>query len=52
MAEMMSKEKAKKMMKEGMVKGKPMSEKQKGYFGMMAGGKKTNPLKRRFKKGY
>lgn len=38
-----SKAKAKKIMKHGEVKGKPLTEKQRGYFGLLAGG--GNPTK-------
>lgn len=40
MAKRLTKEKAKKMLKEGTANGKRLTKKQKGYFGVIAGGKK------------
>lgn len=41
-----SAEKARKMMKEGMVRGHPLSKKQKGLFGLVAGGGEPSKLKK------
>jgi hypothetical protein len=35
-------EKAKKILKDGMVNGKPLTKKQKAYFGLIVGGGKSN----------
>ncbi len=47
---MMSQEKAKKMMGDGTAHGKPLTGKQKGLFGLIAGGKKPTKLARMAKK--
>lgn len=47
---MMNREKAKIMMKEGEVHGKPLTSKQKGLFGLIAGGKKPTRLAKFAKK--
>lgn len=36
----LTKEKAKTLLRHGEVKGKPLSKKQKGFFGLIAGGQK------------
>ncbi len=36
---MVTKEKAKKILREGRIRGKPLTKKQKGFFGARAGGK-------------
>jgi hypothetical protein len=47
-------EKAKKILKDGMVNGKPLTKKQKAYFGLIADGgtptktKKSNPSHRKY----
>lgn len=48
MPKKLTKAKAKKILKDGSIRGHPLTEAQKGYFGAIAGGKK--PRKRR-KKG-
>lgn len=40
-----SKEKAKKILREGQVRGKPLTEQQKGLFGLIAGGGTPTRLK-------
>lgn len=47
---MMSKSKAKKMLKEEMARGHKLTKKQKGYMGMIAGGKKPTKTKSKRKK--
>lgn len=47
---MPSSKKAKLMMKEGSIKGHPMTEKQKGLFGMIAGGGKLTKIGKLAKK--
>ena len=42
----LSKGKAKEMLKHGEVHGEPLSKKQKGYFGVVAGGGKPSRLKK------
>lgn len=42
--------KAKKIMEDGMVKGNPLTGKQKGYFGARAGGAPVKPGKKKSKK--
>jgi len=44
-----SKKKAKKILKHGKVRGKKLSKKQKGLFGLIAGGKKPTKLRKRKK---
>lgn len=48
MAQRVSKEKAKKILADGTVHGKPLTERQKRFFGLVASGKK--PTKRRRKR--
>lgn len=40
MAKALSSDKAKKILKDGSIKGNPLSKKQKGFFGAIAGGQK------------
>lgn len=47
---MPSSKKAKMMMKEGSIKGHPMTEKQKGLFGLIAGGGKPSKMSKMAKK--
>ena len=42
--------KAKKIMRHGRVRGKRLTKKQRGYFGLLAGGGKPTRLKRRKRK--
>jgi hypothetical protein len=46
MAKKLSKQKAKKMLKHGKVRGKALTKKQKGLFGAVAGGKSKRGKKR------
>lgn len=46
----LTKHKAKKMLRHGKVRGKRLTKKQKGLFGLIAGGKKPTRLKRRRKR--
>lgn len=47
MAKKLTKKKARKMLHDNMAQGKPLTEKQRGYFGAVAGGKakKKGPKK-------
>ena len=45
-----SRDKAKKMLKEGRAQGKALTKKQKGYFGAIAGGNSTGAKSKRKKK--
>ena len=51
---MLSKDKAKKMLHEGVARGHKLTKKQKGLFGLIAGGGKPTRSKmaKRMKKGY
>lgn len=44
-------EKAKKILKDGSVRGHPLTSKQKGFFGARAGGAAIKRIKHRMKKG-
>ena len=46
-----SRKKAKKILKHGSVRGKPLTPKQQGLFGVIAGGRKPTRLKKKRKKG-
>ena len=46
-AHKLTQEKAKKMLRHGEVRGKPLSKKQKGLFGVIAGGKRPVRMKKR-----
>jgi len=43
MAKRLTKAKAKKMLRENQAQGKPLTKKQKGYFGAVAGGQSKGP---------
>jgi len=45
-----TKKKAKKILKHGEVRGKPLTKKQKGFFGARAGGAPVKPAKPRKKR--
>lgn len=45
---MLSKMKAGKMLHEGQTHGKPLTKKQRGYFGAVASGKSTKKPKRKY----
>lgn len=47
---MVSKAKAKKILKDGKIRGKPLTAAQKRYFGLIAGGGKPTRTKRKTKK--
>ena len=42
----LTKKKAKTILEEGMVRGKPLTKKQKGFFGLVAGGQKKKIRKK------
>lgn len=46
----LSKAKAKKMLKEGVAHGRPLTKKQRKFFGLIAGGGKVRKLKKKKRK--
>ena len=50
MATTISAVKAKKILKDGTIRGRPITSKQKKFFGLIAGGGKSSKLKKRRKK--
>jgi len=47
---MVTKAKAKKILKDGKIRGKPLTKKQKAYFGLIAGGGKPTRTKAKAKR--
>lgn len=45
-----TKAKARKILRDGEIDGRPLTKKQKGFFGLIAGGKKPTRLKKRSRK--
>lgn len=48
---MVTKAKAKKILKDGKIRGKKLTKKQRGYFGRIASGKPLTKTKKKQKKG-